>query len=184
MGALTPRCTPCVASLRTTFAWGHWRTPAFGGLVCRAAMICRTRAYRGLVLRVDMIRRPPRLRRARRVPRILRVAILFRFLGVPFTLSAVRLAADSDFVFACVPRAAARGYRLSSALPTRLRRLLRRTRHTLPQVFIALPGSTRTVTAQSGRLPSAAFQADTPCVASGLHCSTRTTTPHNASRRG
>ena len=72
---------------------------------------------------------------------------------------AVRHAADSDFGFACVPRAAARGYRLSSALPTRLRRLLRRTRQTLPQVFIALPGFTRTFTAQSERAPSA----DSPC---------------------
>ena len=30
-GADTPRCTPCVASLRTPFAWGYWRAPAFAG---------------------------------------------------------------------------------------------------------------------------------------------------------
>ena len=34
MGLVTPRCTPCVASLRTPFAWGHWQTPAFSGLIC------------------------------------------------------------------------------------------------------------------------------------------------------
>ena len=37
MGLATPRCTPCVAPLRTPFAWGHWRTPAFGRLKLRRA---------------------------------------------------------------------------------------------------------------------------------------------------
>ena len=37
MGLATPRCTPCVAPLRTPLAWGHWRTPTFGRLKLRRA---------------------------------------------------------------------------------------------------------------------------------------------------